>query len=154
MIQISRFKRFFLLSILGIGISLETACNHDSDQLEHICEDIIEETIEADRILSLEVLKPRISLQAITDYENKCYSLIDDGTIDKVYSYYENGYVHTSSMYNTEWECLDNKFVLYNGEDTYKMKIKKTVDDCISLGYVNGVIRVEVLLCDCEKFDY
>jgi len=151
---ISRFKRFFLLSTLGIGLMLKTSCIPHSDVITPTCEELTEEVVESGEFLSLEVTRPRFSLSTIDDYESKCYSLMDDGTIDKKQDYYDDGYVYTSTMTNTSWDCVDDRFVLYVDEDVYKTKIKEELDNCLSLSYIKGILRVEVLLCDCEQFDY
>ncbi len=151
---ISRLKRSFLLSTLGIGLTLGTACIPHSDVNTPSCEELTDEVVESEVFLSLDVIRPKYNLAMIRDYESKCYSLIDDGTIDKMYDYYDNGYTYTSAMSYTYWECVDNKFVLYMDEDVYKTKIKKTLDNCLTLSYNKGILRVEVLLCDCEQFDY
>ena len=151
---ISRLKRSFLLSTLGIGLTLGTACIPHSDVEMPSCEELTDEVVESEVFLALDVIRPKYNLAMIEDYESKCYSLIDDGTIDKMYDYYNNGYTYTSAMSYTYWECVDNKFVLYMDEDVYKTKIKKTLDNCLTLSYNKGILRVEVLLCDCEQFDY
>ena len=152
--KMSVLGRFLLLSMLGIGLALGTSCIPHTNINELTCEELTDEVVEAGIFLSLDVVKPRIKFEAIDDYESKCYSLIDDGTINKMYDYYDNGYVYTSTMVNTSWECVDNKFVLYMDEDVYKTKIKEALDNCLTLSYIKGILRVEVLLCDCEQFDY
>lgn len=151
---ISRLKRSFLLSTLGIGLTLGTACIPQRNINAPSCEELTDEVVESEVFLSLDVIRPKYNLAMIEDYESKCYSLIDDGTIDKMYDYYDNGYTYVSSMQNTYWECVDNKFVLYMDDDVYKTKIKNTIDNCLSLSYIKGILRVEVLLCDCEQFVY
>ena len=151
---VGRLKRFSLLSLLGIGLSLQMSCTPYYDDLNPTCVDITDEVIDAGIFLSLQVLRPNLPLKFIEDYESKCYSLQDDGTIDEMYDYYDNGYTYVSSMYKSSWECSDDKFMLYMDEDIYEIKIKKTIDECIGLSYIKGILRIEALLCNCKVFGY